>query len=213
MGSSLFPKNVLQFEVESLHEKITGWSSSKQVTKAIIMAMDPIHVFLIALALIILAFFGTYLFGIIRAKKKIGVFNQFIAQHYPELTTAKFISASQVSQSPALTIALLIDEAQRRIIMLQIGKNGQVTDSVYPFDSLAAFEPQSRLIERGVWPSKMFSYEKSLNLHFDDGSEYHMFLEFITNKHATDKAPAVLDQAIKPWEEALTRIVNKEISE
>ncbi len=211
MGSSEFLKNVLQFEVESLHEKITGRLSIKQVTKAITMAMDPIHVFLIALALIILAFFGIYLFGIIRAKKKIGIFNKFIDTQYPELKAAKFITASEVSRSSAITIALLIDETQRRILTLQIGKDGQVTDSVYPFDSLAGFEPQNRVIERGVWPSKMFSYEKSLNLRFDEGAEYHMFLEFITNKHATDKAPAVLDQAIKPWEEALSRIVNKEI--
>lgn len=168
-------------------------------------------VFIVVFVLLMAVFAIAYLVGISRAKKKVGVFSRFIKQHFPEVGEQQFLSASQASKSPGLDIALLIDEVQRRIIILQDAKATGITSKVYPFDNFVMVEPLNRIIERGAWPNKVYSYEKSMTLRFDDGAQYHMFLEYITNKAGTDKGPGIVNQAFAPWEEKLNKIARREI--
>ena len=168
-------------------------------------------VFIVVFVLLMAVFAIAYLVGVSRAKKKVGVFSQFIKQHFPEVGDQKFISASQSSKSGTLNIALLVDDAQRRIIILQDSKGTGITSKVYAFDNFVMVEPLHRIIERGAWPNKVYSYEKSLTLRFDDGALYQMFLEYLTNKAGTDKGPGVVNQAFAPWEEKLGKIARREI--
>jgi hypothetical protein len=168
-------------------------------------------VFIVVFVLMMVVFGIAYVIGVSRAKKKVGVFSQFIKQHFPEVGDSTFLSASQASKSSILNIALLIDEAQRRIIILQDVKGTGITSKVYAFDNFLMVDPLHRIIERGAWPNKVYSYEKSLTLRFDDGTMYQMFLEFITNKAGTDKGPGIINQTFAPWEEKLGKIARREI--
>jgi hypothetical protein len=168
-------------------------------------------VFIVVFVLMMVVFGIAYVIGVSRAKKKVGVFSQFIKQHFPEVGEATFLSASQASKSSILNIALLIDEARRRIIILQDVKGTGITSKVYAFDNFLMVDPLHRIIERGAWPNKVYSYEKSLTLRFDDGTMYQMFLEFITNKAGTDKGPGIINQTFAPWEEKLGKIARREI--
>jgi hypothetical protein len=168
-------------------------------------------VFIVVFVLMMVVFGIAYVIGVSRAKKKVGVFSQFIKQHFPEVGDSTFLSASQASKSSILNIALLIDEAQRRIIILQDVKGTGITSKVYAFDNFLMVDPLHRIIERGAWPNKVYSYEKSLTLRFDDGTMYQMFLEFLTNKAGTDKGPGIINQTFAPWEEKLGKIARREI--
>jgi hypothetical protein len=168
-------------------------------------------VFIVVFVLMMVVFGIAYVIGVSRAKKKVGVFSQFIKQHFPEVGDSTFLSASQASKSSILNIALLIDEARRRIIILQDVKGTGITSKVYAFDNFLMVDPLHRIIERGAWPNKVYSYEKSLTLRFDDGTMYQMFLEFITNKAGTDKGPGIINQTFAPWEEKLGKIARREI--
>lgn len=168
-------------------------------------------VFIIVFVLIMVVFAIAYVVGVSRAKKKVGVFSQYIKQHFPEIGDQQFLSTSQASKVSNLSIALLIDEAQRRIIILQDVKGTGITSKVYSFDNFVMVEPLHRIIERGVWPNKVYSYEKSLTLRFDDGAVYQMFLEFITNKAGTDKGPGIINQTFAPWEERLNKIAQHDL--
>ena len=173
--------------------------------------MEGFVVFIVIFVLLIVVFVIAYLVGVSRAKKKVGVFNQFIKQHFPEVGDQQFLSASQASKAPGLNIALLIDEIQRRIIILQDVKGTGITSKVYAFDNFVMVEPLNRIIERGAWPNKVYSYEKSLTLRFDDGAVFQMFLEYISNKGGTDKGPGIVNQAFAPWEEKLNKIARREL--
>jgi hypothetical protein len=173
--------------------------------------MKGFIVFIIIFVLLIILFVIAYLVGLSRAKKKVGVFTQFIKQHFPEVGDQQFLSASQASKAPGLNIALLIDDAQRRIIILQDVKGTGITSKVYPFDNFVMVEPLNRIIERGAWPNKVYSYEKSLTLRFNDGAVFQMFLEYISNKGGTDKGPGIVNQAFAPWEEKLNKIARREL--
>jgi hypothetical protein len=162
-------------------------------------------VFIVVFVLMMVVFGIAYVIGVSRAKKKVGVFSQFIKQHFPEVGDSTFLSASQASKSSILNIALLIDEA------LQDVKGTGITSKVYAFDNFLMVDPLHRIIERGAWPNKVYSYEKSLTLRFDDGTMYQMFLEFITNKAGTDKGPGIINQTFAPWEEKLGKIARREI--
>jgi hypothetical protein len=168
-------------------------------------------VFIVVFVLMMVVFGIAYVIGVSRAKKKVGVFSQFIKQHFPEVGDSTFLSASQASKSSILNIALLIDEARRRIIILQDVKGTGITSKVYAFDNFLMVDPLHRIIERGAWPNKVYSYEKSLTLRFDDGTMYQMFLEFLTNKAGTDKGPGIINQTFAPWEEKLGKIARREI--
>lgn len=173
--------------------------------------MEGFAVFIVVFVLLMVVFAIAYIVGISRAKKKVGVFSQFIKQNFPEVGDQQFLSASQASKAPGLSIALLIDDVQRRIIILQDVKGTGITSKVYAFDNFVMVEPLHRIIERGVWPNKVYSYEKSLSLRFDDGAVFQMFLEYITNKAGTDKGPGIINQAFAPWEEKLGKIARREI--
>jgi len=173
--------------------------------------MKGFIVFIIIFVLLIVVFVIAYLIGLSRAKKKVGAFTQFLKQHFPEVGDQQFLSASQASKAPGLNIALLIDDAQRRIIILQDVKGTGITSKVYAFDNFVMVEPLNRIIERGAWPNKVYSYEKSLTLRFDDGAVFQMFLEYISNKGGTDKGPGIVNQAFAPWEEKLGKIARREI--
>jgi len=84
-------------------------------------------VFIIVFVLIMVVFAIAYVVGVSRAKKKVGVFSQYIKQHFPEIGDQQFLSTSQASKVSNLSIALLIDEAQRRIIILQDVKGTGIT--------------------------------------------------------------------------------------
>lgn len=172
---------------------------------------EAFGVFIVVFVLIMVVFAIAYVVGISRAKKKVGVFSQFIKQNFPEVGDQTFLSASQSSKSSNLNIALLIDEGQRRIIILQDVKGTGITSKIYAFDNFLMVDPLHRIIERGAWPNKVYSYEKSLTLRFDDGTMYQMFLEFITNKAGTDKGPGIINQTFAPWEEKLGKIARREI--
>jgi hypothetical protein len=173
--------------------------------------MEGFVIFIVIFVLLIVVFVIAYLVGLSRAKKKVGVFTQFIKQHFPEVGDQQFLSASQASKAPGLNIALLIDDAQRRIIIMQDVKGTGITSKVYPFDNFVMVEPLNRIIERGAWPNKVYSYEKSLTLRFDDGVVFQMFLEYISNKSGTDKGPGIVNQAFAPWEEKLNKIARREL--
>ena len=173
--------------------------------------MKGFIVFIIIFVLLIVVFVIAYLIGLSRAKKKVGAFTQFLKQHFPEVGDQQFLSASQASKAPGLNIALLIDDAQRRIIILQDVKGTGITSKVYAFDNFVMVEPLNRIIERGAWPNKVYSYEKSLTLRFNDGAVFQMFLEYISNKGGTDKGPGIVNQAFAPWEEKLGKIARREI--
>jgi len=173
--------------------------------------MKGFIVFIIIFVLLIVVFVIAYLIGLSRAKKKVGAFTQFLKQHFPEVGDQQFLSASQASKAPGLNIALLIDDAQRRIIILQDVKGTGITSKVYAFDNFVMVEPLNRIIERGAWPNKVYSYEKSLTLRFNDGAVFQMFLEYISNKGGTDKGPGIVNQAFAPWEEKLNKIARREL--
>ena len=168
--------------------------------------MEAVIVFIIVFVLLMLIVIIAALIGAARAKKKVGIFAKHILDNYPELAEVKFLSSSQVSKAKGLDIALLIDEVGKRIVILTDTKESGIASKVYIYESFVSVEPSSRVIERGVWPNKVFSYEKMLALRFDNGDHYNMFLETISNRSGNDKGSTTIDNIFAPWIEKLTQI-------
>ena len=171
--------------------------------------MEFLLIFLVIIVLFIAAFVIALLVGRARAKKKIEVFNQYVSEYYPELVTQKMLTAAQASKQSKLDIALIIDDEREEIVLLIDQPEAGMTSKVYKFKNFTMLEPTSRVIERGMFPNKIFSYEKSLNLHFDDGQVYHFFIEYISNRHGDDKGADIVNNVFAPWEERLSKITNR----
>ncbi len=173
--------------------------------------MEGFVFFVVVFAVLMLIVIVAALIGAARAKKKVGIFAKHILDNYPELAEVKFLSASQASKAKGLDIALLIDELGKRIILLTDKKETGIASKVYDFESFVSVEPSSRVIERGVWPNKIFSYEKNLTLRFDDGATYFLFLETISNRSGDDKGSISIDNIFAPWIEKL-ELINPKVN-
>lgn len=171
--------------------------------------MEGLLIFVFIFVLFMAVFIVAALVGRARAKKKIGIFTQYVSEHYPELEELKMLTAAQASKQSKLDIALIIDDQREELVLLIDQPDTGITSKVYKFDNFLMVEPLSRVIERGMFPNKIFSYEKSLNLRFDDGQIYHFFMEYISNRHGDDKGATIVNNVFAPWEEQLSKIASK----
>lgn len=142
--------------------------------------------------------------------KKLNAFKHFVLENLPEFDPNRdgILIAKQKSKAIQPDIALLINEAQREIIILQDVKGEGIQDSRYKFDDLVDVESSSQLLSRGLFP-KTYSYEETLSLTFKDGQDYQLNLENLSNKTGDDQGAEIVRNIFEPWKNKLSQIADQ----
>ncbi|MCD6577301.1 MAG: hypothetical protein J7K66_04720 [Anaerolineaceae bacterium] len=149
------------------------------------------------------AFFISRIYG----KKKVRAFQDYAKQNFPDLPEdTEIFPAQQKSKKPRLDIALLINDSKKEIILLFANKGEELKHKVFSFKDLISVESSDKMLARGALP-KTYSFEKTMNLKFKDGSSYYFILENISNKHGDDPGSDFVRSAFSPWEEKLNKIL------
>jgi hypothetical protein len=148
------------------------------------------------------------LIAVLRNRKKIGIYKNYIKQNFPDFPEDKpFFTAKQKSKTVTGDISLLIDEDKKELILLLAGKGNEIDHKIFPFRDLAAVESSGEIISRGIAPNRIYSYRKTMVLKFKDGSSYNFILENISNQHGDDKGRDDLENIFAPWEAKLKEII------
>ena len=141
------------------------------------------------------------------AGRKVSKFQDYVKLHFPELPDdTQMLSAKQTSKGVKINIALLMDDANKELILLLADKGNDFEHIRYHFSELTDIEVTDQVISRGLAP-KTYSYEMTMVLKFDDGHAYSFVAEMISNKYGDDKGSDIVKGHFAPWREKLGEIL------
>ena len=170
--------------------------------------MDTILVFVVIFVIFMLIWIVGLWIARTISKKKLNKFRNYIQENLPgvDLEKDKALIAKQTSKQLRPDIALLINQEQEEIIILQDIKGSGISHHRYRFDDLRDVDPSHQIISRGLFP-KTHSYEETLHLEFVNDDTYDLILENISNKKGDDPGAEVVKNMFTPWRRKLTHIV------
>lgn len=170
--------------------------------------MDTILVFVVIFVIFMLIWIVGLWIARLISKKKLNNFRNYIQENLPgvDLEKDKVLIAKQTSKQLRPDIALLINDAQEEIIILQEFKGTGMTHHRYHFDDLRDVESSTQIISRGLFP-KTHSYEERLHLEFVDNESFDLILENISNKRGDDQGAEVVKNLFSPWRRKLNLII------
>jgi len=153
--------------------------------------------------LMMAAFFISRTFG----RNKQRAFQTYAQQNFPGLPQElEIFVAKQKSKAMALDIALFFDDTRKEIFIITSNKGEQMQHRVFPFSQLAEVVVSDQIIGRGALP-KTYSYERTMNLKFEDSSFFRFIAENISNKQGNDQGAQVVKDIFLPWETRLDEIL------
>ncbi len=172
--------------------------------------MDSILVFVITFVVFMAVWIVAMLIGRAINKKKLGNFRKYIQENLPDIDPEKeqILIAKQKSKQISPTIALLMPENSREIILLVDEKGTGITQKLYGYKDLTTVRSLDQVLSRGFFP-KTFSYEETLQMDFNDGKSYQMVLENISNKQGNDQGADVIRNMFAPWRRKLNEILEQ----
>ena len=147
-------------------------------------------------------------YGKARAHRHEEAFQAYVAERFPEVPRPAKVLLAGLPGAAKQFRALLVSPERHEIIVLDQGREG-ITHRAYPFGALTGAGSTSRIISRGLPGQRVFSYEQTMNVGFDDGTTVPFGLEAVTNKHGTDKAPGAVAAIFAPWEQQLQTLVGQ----
>ncbi len=114
--------------------------------------------------------------------------------------------AKQISKQVRPDIALVINEGEEKIIVLEDIKSKGINHHSYDYDQLEEIKTSDQILSRGLFP-KTYSYEETLHLTFKDGKAYKYIIENISNKKGNDQGADVVRNIFAPWRRRLSSIL------
>lgn len=162
---------------------------------------------LVTFGLMMVAFMVGGGLGKARLHKQEAAFQAYVAEHFPEVPTPPVLLVAERQSKGKRDTALLVAEPRGEIILLFGGGPQGVTHVAYPTSALTGVDSTSRIISRGLPPSRIYSYEQTMTVAFNDGRSFPFILENITNSSGTDDSPTVVAAMFAPWEEKLRGIL------
>lgn len=171
--------------------------------------MDIILRGVIIFVVVFLLMMGVYAIAMLRNRKKIGIFQTYVKEHFPHITQdTPMLVAKQKSKTARLDIALLQDDAQQQIIIVKADAGQPLTHQVYAYKDLRSVDSSNTILARGIFP-KNYSYEQTLKVGFVGDVVYQFILENISNKHGTDQGADVVRNVFAPFESKLKALLGK----
>lgn len=170
--------------------------------------MDTILVFVVIFVIFMLIWIVGLWIARSISRKKLSNFRNYIQENLSEvdLEKDKILIAKQTSKQLRPDIALLINDAQEEIIILQDIKGVGMTHHQYHNGDLRDVTTSTQIISRGLFP-KTHSYEEALHLEFVGDETYHLILENISNKRGDDQGAEVVKNMFAPWRRKLNQIL------
>lgn len=172
-----------------------------------VVLIVAVGVGLVTFGLMMLAFLVGGGLGKARLHKQEAAFEAYVAEHFPEVPTPPVLLVAERQSRGKRDTALLVAEPRGEIILLFGGGPQGVTHLAYPTSALTGVGSTSRIISRGLPTSRIYSYEQTMTVEFNDGRSFPFILENITNSSGTDDSPTVVAAMFAPWEEKLRGIL------
>jgi hypothetical protein len=167
-----------------------------------ILGRAGIFILLTLVGIIIIIFAA--IIAVLRNRKKLNAFKDYVRQNFSYLPEDISFLAAKTTKG---NIAIIIDEIKNELLFL-FSKGKNIDHKIYLFNDLSDVESKGQVISRGISPDKIYSYQKTMELKFRDGSSYNFILENISNQNGDDKGKEALDGILAPWEIKLKGILN-----
>jgi len=172
--------------------------------------MEYLLIFVVTFVGFMVIYIVAMVIGRAISKKKLGNFRKYIQEKLPNIDSEKseVLIAKQKSKQVRPDIAMLIDEADGSIIVLQDNQKEGITHHSYKYADLTAVDTTDQILSRGLMP-KTYSYEETLHITFNDGQSYQMTLENISNKNGNDQGADVIRNLFAPWRRKLNAVLEE----
>ncbi len=140
-------------------------------------------------------------------KNKSRAFELYMEHNFPDLPAGiDTFPAKQKSKTVKLDIALIINKPKKEIvILLDKGRKG-LKHEIYSFVDLLSAHSSDQVVSRGTI-TKQYSYERTIELIFKDGSSYHFIADYPSNKKGDDEGGDAVRDFYAPWEKKLKKIL------
>jgi sugar-specific transcriptional regulator TrmB len=170
--------------------------------------MEILLVFVITFVFFMAVWIIALLIGRSISKKKLSNFREYLQEKLPEIDpdNQEVLIARQVSRQIRPDIAIVINNADTEIIILQDIKKEGIHHYRYDYNELAEIKTSDQILSRGLFP-KTYSYEETLHVSFKDGKHYQFVIENISNKKGNDQGADVVRNIIAPWHRKLNAIL------
>jgi uncharacterized membrane protein YdfJ with MMPL/SSD domain len=145
-------------------------------------------------------------------KKKLSNFRKYLQEKLPgnNQVNQELLIAKQKSRQVQPDIALVINEMENDIVILQDIKGEGISHRSYDYDQLKEIKSTNQILSRGLLP-KTYSYEETLHLSFKDGRTYQFIIENISNKQGNDQGADVVRNIFAPWKRKLNALLEDRI--
>ncbi len=172
--------------------------------------MELLLVFVITFVFFMAVWIIALLIGRSISKKKLSSFRKYLQDQLPEINPddQEVLIAKQVSKQVRPDIALVINQENEEIIILQEIKGQGIRHQRYDFGDLTEVKTTDQILSRGLFP-KTYSYEETLHVSFNDGKRYALIIENISNKQGKDQGADVVRNIIAPWHRKLNAILEE----
>ena len=150
-----------------------------------------------------------FVFRTIRNKQKEKGFRGYLTGQFSDLgADIPMLMAKSESKKVKPDICLVIEEGNQQIIVMRNLSGKDITHKLYSASDLASLKRSNQMISRGFAP-KTWSYEECLDLGFNDGDHYRLYLENISNRDGTDAGANAVRAFFQPWYEKLSAFLPK----
>jgi len=172
--------------------------------------MDILLVFVITFVFFMAIWIIALLIGRSISKKKLSNFRKYMQEKLPDIDpdNKEVLIAKQKSKQVRPDIAMVINEGENEIIILQDTQGEGIKHHRYDYDRLEEINTSDQILSRGLFP-KTYSYEETLHLSFKDGNSYHFVIENISNKNGNDQGADVVRNIFTPWRRKLSAILEE----